>query len=357
MKNHMRSTLINLALFITSTLLALLMIELALRLTGRDPLYVSPERERFWKYDPLLGWAHQPGQEGIFETPQFRTTVQINQKGLRDRDHSYERANDVRRILVLGDSFAWGYGVEEAERFSQLLESMMDVEVVNAGVSGYSTDQELLWLQNEGIKYDPDLIILVFAGNDIGDNEQQLVNTIYFKPQFVIAEDQLILKNTPVPKTTPQGKVIYDLSQRSSLFYFLVQRYFDLLSVYNDIKADSDNPGPLVSGVSSEGEPFRVTMTLLHEISETAESKEASLMIVATDQWWNSSSEETYTDFIEALHFEGFFVLDVEAMPGFDPAEMLIQDDGHWSQAGHEFVAEKIWEFIENNQLLTQPTH
>jgi lysophospholipase L1-like esterase len=281
--------------------------------------------------------------------------VQINQKGLRDRDHSYERANDVRRILVLGDSFAWGYGVEEAERFSQLLESMMDVEVVNAGVSGYSTDQELLWLQNEGIKYDPDLIILVFAGNDIGDNEQQLVNTIYFKPQFVIAEDQLILKNTPVPKTTPQGKVIYDLSQRSSLFYFLVQRYFDLLSVYNDFKVNSDNPSPLVSDVSVASEPFRVTLTLLHEIGKAAASTGAKLMIVATDQWWNSSSKETYTDFVDELHSEGFLALDVETLPGFDPVEMLIQDDGHWNPAGHEFVAEKINDFIESNKLLLQP--
>jgi len=350
----MRSSLINLALFVTSTILALLMIELALRLMGWDTMYVSPERARFWKCDPLLGWAHQPGQEGIFETPQFRTTVHINQKGLRDRDHSYERIKDVGRILVLGDSFAWGYGVEENQRFSQLLETLMSVEVVNAGVSGYSTDQELLWFQNEGIKYDPDLVILVFAGNDIGDNEQQLVNTVYYKPQFVIAEGQLILINTPVPKTSPLGKLIYVLSQRSSLFYFLTQRYFDLLSVYRDFRVNPDNPSPLDPGVSSKSEPFSVTITLLHEISEIAESKEASLMIVATDHWWNSSSDETYTDFIDTLHSEGFLVLDVEAMPGFNPAEMLIQDDGHWSPVGHEFVAEKIREAIENQQLIHQ---
>src|SRR4030095_15390962 len=87
----------NLALLIFSTVIAFLLGEIALRLMGWSPLYVSPERDNFWKYDSLLGWAHQPGQEGIFETPQGRTFVRINQKGLRDREHSYERPNDTKR--------------------------------------------------------------------------------------------------------------------------------------------------------------------------------------------------------------------------------------------------------------------
>ena len=167
-----RSILINLSLILLSTLFALILSEIALRVMGLEPLYVSPERDHFWKYDPLLGWAHEPGQEGIFETPQFRTNVRINANGLRDRQHSYERRDDIERILVLGDLFAWGYGVEKSERFSQLLEKSRGVEVINAGVSGYSTDQELLWYRNEGIKYETDLVILVLAGNDVGDNEQ-----------------------------------------------------------------------------------------------------------------------------------------------------------------------------------------
>ena len=127
MKINIRGILINLSLIIISTLFALFLSEIALRLMGLNPLYVSPERDRFWKYDSLLGWAHEPGQEGIFETPQFRTVVRINENGLRDRPHSYERQNDIERILVLGNSFAWGYGVEESERFSQLLEKSLEL--------------------------------------------------------------------------------------------------------------------------------------------------------------------------------------------------------------------------------------
>ena len=354
MNINRRGLLINLALIAISTVTALFLCEVALRLVGYEPLYVSPERDRFWKYDPLLGWAHRPGQKGIFETKQFRTVVQINDNGLRDRQHSYERQNEFQRILVLGDSFAWGYGVDASERFSQLLEKSLSVEVINAGVSGYSTDQELLWYKNEGIKYETDLVILVLAGNDVGDNERQLVNTIYYKPKFVIDNGQLVLTGYPVPKTGPQGRLIYSLSQRSALAYFLVRRYFDLLSFYSERKVSSDHanvPAP-ASSIQAERKPFEVTIALLDEIRNIAESRKSKFMIVATDRWWNYPSEETYKDFVSIMRSRGFLVLDVESIPGFDPKKMLIPDDGHWNQSGHVFVAQQLKDFIEKNGLI-----
>jgi lysophospholipase L1-like esterase len=356
MKINSRGLLINLSLVIISTLSAFFLSEIALRFMGHKPLYVSPERDRFWKYDSLLGWAHEPGQEGIFESPQFRTVVRINQNGLRDRQHSYERQNDTERILVLGDSFAWGYGVEESERFSQLLEKSLDAEVINAGVSGYSTDQELLWYENEGIKYETDLVVLVLTGNDVGDNERQLVNTIYYKPKFVIDEGRLVLTGYPVPQTSLQGKFVYSLSQRSALAYFLVQRYFDLRSLYSRQKVNSDHANLTVSGTNAERNPFEVTIALIDEMRNIAKSSGAKFVIVATDRWWNYPSEENYSDFVTAMKNEGFLVLDVESMPSFDPTEMLIPDDGHWNQSGNVFVAQQLKDFIERNQLIGHPS-
>jgi lysophospholipase L1-like esterase len=354
-KINSRNIIINSALVVVSICFAVFLSEIALRLIGFEPLFVSPERDRFWKYDSLLGWAHEPGQEGVFETPQFDTVVRINANGLRDRMHSYERQNNIERVLVLGDSFAWGYGVEEAERFTQLLEQEMGVEVINAGVSGYSTDQELLWYQSEGIKYETDLVILVLTGNDVGDNDKQLVSNIYYKPKFVLQDGQLVATGYPVPETSPRGKLVYSLSQRSALAYFLVQRYFDVLSLYAESKADTDQPGPPATGLNSEREPFKLTIALIDEMRNIAQSRNAQFMIVSTDRWWNYSSEETYEDLVAAMQRKGFLVVDVESMPGFDHEAMLIPDDGHWNQAGHQFVAERIEAFIETHELLSQP--
>jgi lysophospholipase L1-like esterase len=355
-KINSRSVLINLSLLLISTLIALFVSEVALRLMGFTPLYVSPERDRFWRYDALLGWAHQPGQEGVFETPQFRTVVRINEKGLRDRSHAYERQGDTERILVLGDSFAWGYGVEESERFSQQLEESLGAEVINAGVSGYSTDQELLWYQNEGIKYEVDLVIVVIAGNDVGDNDRLLVNTIYYKPKFIIEEGQLIPTGHPVPKTSTQGRFVYSLSQRSALAYFLIQRYFDFVSLYARYKS-SDRPlaSSTVSSSRDGREPFEMTIALIDEMKKITESKEANFMIVTTDRWWNYPEADNYEDFVVLLENKGFLVLDVESLPGFDPDKMLIPDDGHWNKEGHEFVADRIKNLIESKRLIDQP--
>jgi hypothetical protein len=86
-----------------------------------------------------------------------------------------------------------------------------------------------------------------------------------------------------------------------------------------------------------------------------AASKQANFLTVATSRWWNASGGSTYADLLSTLQANGFSPLDVEAMPGFDPAKMLIPDDGHWNAAGHEFVAQKIEAAIESNQLLSLP--
>lgn len=78
-------------------------------------------------------------------------------------------------------------------------------------------------------------------------------------------------------------------------------------------------------------------------------------MIVTTERWWNLASDETYEDFVTTLRSEGFLVLDVEHVPGFDGEGMIIPDDGHWNESGHAFVAEKIKELIETDRLLSQP--
>jgi hypothetical protein len=86
-----------------------------------------------------------------------------------------------------------------------------------------------------------------------------------------------------------------------------------------------------------------------------AESKEARFMIVTTDGWWNCPAGATYQEFVETLQNKDFLVLDVPSVPGFEAGELLIPDDGHWNGLSHAFVADKIEEFIERNQLLSQP--
>jgi hypothetical protein len=100
---------------------------------------------KIWQFDAELGWAHVPGGRGRLVTPEFSVEIAINSAGLRDSEFAQAKEPGVRRILLFGDSFAEGWGVESADALSSRLQSCLRqggerVEVLNFGVAGYGTD-------------------------------------------------------------------------------------------------------------------------------------------------------------------------------------------------------------------------
>ncbi len=120
--------------------------EAALRLLAPFPEHGSRAIHSFPDtYHPLLGWTGVPNLDTVFTLPDFSHRIRNTHRGFRDRDHAREKAGK-RRIVVLGDSTAWGWGVEAEERFSDRMERMLPGwEVLNLAQAGYSTDQELPW--------------------------------------------------------------------------------------------------------------------------------------------------------------------------------------------------------------------
>ncbi|MDW8270542.1 MAG: SGNH/GDSL hydrolase family protein, partial [Anaerolineae bacterium] len=164
----------------------------------------------FWRVpDPITGWSLQPGVSGrsYNDVYEYDVSVQINDLGLRSpADIGYEKKEGVYRIMVLGDSFVEAMQVELEETFGQQLARILNekgyrVEVINAGVGGWGTDQELLWLRHEGYKYHPDLIILtIYPRNDFMNNYQPLEsanNGINLKPYFRLVGGRLELELFP----------------------------------------------------------------------------------------------------------------------------------------------------------------
>ncbi len=99
--------------------------------------------------------------------------LQINAHGLRGPDRPYEKPPGVRRVLLLGDSITEGYSVEEPYTLRSVLEALLNsrgegrFEVINGGTAGYSTDQEYLFYVAEGVRYEPDVVVLLFCYNDL----------------------------------------------------------------------------------------------------------------------------------------------------------------------------------------------
>lgn len=180
------------AFALASALFALLLAELVLRAAGvSHPLFFQP--------DPVTGAGHIPGASGRF-TLEGDAEVRINSAGWRDVERTVARPPRTRRIAVLGDSYMEALQVPREESFTAQLEGALAsgdprhaYEVLNFGVSGFSTAQELLTLRRDVFAYAPDAVLLAFTPeNDVSDNLRAL-RRIDYVPYFRLVDDALVL--------------------------------------------------------------------------------------------------------------------------------------------------------------------
>lgn len=166
------------AALVLATLTALATVavaELAVRWIDRDGSDYALE---MWRYARLLkrpsrrpGIAHEhvPGRSARL----MGVDVRINALGLRERDIDHPRPPGVRRVLMLGDSLIFGWGVAAEATTSRRLEATLNQrdpggrwQVINAGVGNYNTRTEVRYLLAEGLRYDPEVVVLGYFVND-----------------------------------------------------------------------------------------------------------------------------------------------------------------------------------------------
>ncbi len=181
----MRAINVVLAILV-SLLMGLLVFEGGLRLIGMGP---PPTR---LEPHARLGWQLVPGMTGSRKVLGTSYTVDfaINSDGLRDDERpSKVKPDGAFRVVMLGDSFTQGFSVNRRDLFVDQLRHWWaaegrEVDVVNAGTEGYSTDQQVAWLLEHGDAYDPDLVLLFPYENDLYWNGQLTYAGGQAKPMF-----------------------------------------------------------------------------------------------------------------------------------------------------------------------------
>ena len=162
-----------------TTVVMLSLSEIAARVVENDSAEGSVDF--LTAYDPYLGWSKIPNGSVENITSEFHVVERTNSKGLRGPE--------------LCARFIQGRHISD--------ELEVPVDVVNAGTVGYATDQELLFYEAEGYKYNPDITVLLFYVNDVWFNNQ----TRYWrgqKPSFKLVDGNLKLTNSPVPEPDPE---------------------------------------------------------------------------------------------------------------------------------------------------------
>ncbi|HMB69488.1 MAG TPA: GDSL-type esterase/lipase family protein, partial [bacterium] len=246
-----------------------------------------------------LAYETVPGAVGRV----FGTQVRINSAGFRDREYPLEKPEGTRRLLVLGDSITFGNSLRREERFSEILEERYredgePVEVLNLGVAGYDTVQEIAFLERSGLAFDPDVVLVAYCVNDMGIHTTSLralrmleSNGRWFRASrlvqvvFVNVDTKLFTRGTERANFDPEFRRVHG-DRIAKIPPGAPVR--ELMSRLRDV-LDSDPPKPPVRFLSWHTSPakvgrFRWAMERLRELGSAHGFRAAVAIIPYLDE-------------------------------------------------------------------------
>ena len=302
------------------------------------PLYVG---------DPVLhhrmaaNWSGFFPEEIVQEVGRAEVPIRTNSLGLRSPEITLAKPRDTFRILVLGDSVTFGWSLRGEDTYASQLASLLAtlrpnqrVEVINAGVSGYGTWQELRWLQETGLALDPDVIIVQTHLNDAADN---LWGTLGWQQR---SESWLV---------------------RTSMLARLVSRVSSTRQV-----GSGDAPCVTDWKVDADQVCWQGTEVLLSEIQREASERGAALVLMPSPMRWQVDAEvrdprawvdaTRYQDVLAGYGRQHGWVV-VDPLPAIRAAtssndKSLFLDVGHPDEAGQRIRAQELYIVLSQGGLL-----
>lgn len=330
-------------------------LELGLRVSneyGGQVYSVNPtgSQYKFYMFDARLGWASAPKMHGTYSRDEFTFPIRVNEFGMRDAP--VEQAHGQKpRIAVLGDSFTWGIGVSDEQRFTEKVEEALGVEVLNFGISGYSPIQYYL-IMDDVISFDPDVVVIAFClGNDFADNVL-FERYGYFKPYAELSPaGEIVVRGYPLPnvddfgfRKRPSGLVLTNILKSALMNAFFLPKQRGLVGFKNRLIYAYDSLDAEDRTLADKA--IAINAALLGKIQDrvTASGKKLVLLPVPTkceysltckndNSGLRSSSYRILEDTADRLGI-GF----IPTLDAIDSSHFW-EKDGHWRPSGHARIA------------------
>jgi lysophospholipase L1-like esterase len=315
---------------------------------------------------------NEPGARYRHDSADVTVEFRINGQGLRaDRDYPYAKPPGVRRIVSLGDSYTVGYEVELEETFSQVLERELvargyAVEVLNAGVSGYSTAEELLYLERELLRYEPDLVLVSFYGNDLVDNSRTGLFRLEDGALVEAAHDYVPGGGTADFLNT--NPVFNFLSERSDAFVLgkevatqlakrrMVEENVSNLDQAVDAPPAGAGPGPVVAAQR------RFAAALFERLYQETRERGIPLVIQSIPTAVYRGDEMRLVELFPLAEFDvrrpGLHFLATKPLLDPEVGRTLLyytRSHGHWTPASHRLAGEALARIVAERGLLGAP--
>ncbi|MDH3598158.1 MAG: SGNH/GDSL hydrolase family protein [Candidatus Tectomicrobia bacterium] len=346
---RMEPVLLRVGLSCVAVFVALGCCELALQLLNIPPDTFSP-----WIASETTGYRMAPHLSQRMIRSEYNVLVETNRRGLRDDDL---QAKQGTRILLLGDSFAFGYGCERGDTFAALLETRLGVEIINAAVGGYEIIHQVRWYQQEAADYGADLVVYaLYLGNDLSRNHQwksaedgrliSLQSNFPLRPKRHLKLQLMIdnlryrlkLREGDVKEWTPYPDYLDMCRQEGGKFQR--EQYASVESLLGDLNRHVQNHGAKL---------FVIVIPYKTMVDPQAQAR-FKAQIESFDATYDLHRSAREIERILEKHQIPFTNL-IEPLKKYydDPRvqPLYFFSDGHFNAAGHEFVTDQLLPILQ----------
>jgi len=318
---HKRNSLI---LLIVSLVFSLTCVELLVRVL--DPIGISYyEHAKNYHLEKIadddLYYRHKPNLDQIYQG----VSVKTNAFGMRDEPIANKKPRELR-VMFLGDSVTFGWGVRPEDIFVRRVGEILEEDVgrpvrtMNTGVGSYNTENEYAVLDRYGDKLMPDLVVLMYVGNDI--------------------------EPTPGKKFDPWSKLSFQGKSPPEVVQLILGKIWTYRLISH---LASHRKGPTETKLSTSSKGFKQSIIALQGISEYCDSANIPLIVfmyrMVPDSLQNDIAHELS---MQAAKLNFYFS---DVLPWFEGKDIraLVNSpvDSHPNARGHAILASGIASTIQ----------
>jgi len=379
-----KKIILKIGLTVLSLLVSLILTELVIRYYLKLSEPISDKDCR--KKDELLHHVLIPLTSCRSKTKEWDIKFKVNSLGLRDYEYNAIKPDNTFRILMLGDSFTEGYGVEINETFSKILEKNLNfsfkqnIEVINAGITGYSPMIDYLYLQNKGLELEPDLVILNYSMTDFYDDWKYKDKLMVDKDKAPAwEEEKMFTEKIPQSTWLPLIPTAWKwwLHQNLASYDFIALRFKKIFSaeVYKDNLQDFKKGEILTDQLAITREKIDLndyqilmnnTQNYLLEINQLLIINNIDFMLTiipyghqVNGQEWNQG--RSYWKFDKDKIYSSKSIEDLKLWAENNNITVInllnslqresdqlnyFSVDGHWNKNGHQTAADEIYKHV-----------
>ena len=330
------------------------------------------EKPPMFRADDVLFMDMIPGFSGRLADEEFDTSIEINSQGYRQAEFELDKG-DRTRILAIGDSFTFGFGVEEPDGFVRVMERRLkqdgyaNVQAINAGVSAWWPDSYYLYLKTRGLALDPDIVIVgFFVGNDIEGHDARHIVWPEVDAEglpLVTASKGIKIENAHRVRTKPRARWTIPVLRNSHLFQLLYSSGKAAARAFEP-SLDVQHIYELQHSPETENVVDKVKRLLLGMAKLSRESG-AHFVVVMIPQRLQVHAEyrpdrkldwdKPQRIFNEFFEREGIACIDLlpimrEAAAGGE--RVYYHDDAHFNRLGYRIAGEEVARYLNGNGLV-----